>query len=115
MPAVDTFLLCQRHLRLEDYWQTNGRHYSRTLDQWLARMDANLQVIRELFRTTYGAGNENMWIFRWRMFFIASSGPWSQLSNLSTKSHAVLLPTESFGYNDGEEWFIMHYLFKRPA
>lgn len=94
MPAADTLVYCQgEDLCIEDSWQSNGKHYAKTLDAWLARMDANLPKVRKLFRECYGKGNESKWIFQWRMFFIVCS--------------------ESFGYGKGDEWFVMHYLFTK--
>jgi cyclopropane-fatty-acyl-phospholipid synthase len=46
MPAPDTLVYCQgEDLRIEDSWQINGKHYAKTLDAWLARMDANLPKV----------------------------------------------------------------------
>ncbi|MGD2160280.1 MAG: SAM-dependent methyltransferase, partial [Gammaproteobacteria bacterium] len=44
---------------------------------------------------TYGRDFAKMWFMRWRMFFLAVS--------------------ELFGYRDGNEWFVSHYLFSKRA
>lgn len=49
--------------------------------------------IRPFFEQTYGKLEATKWIVRWRLFFIAVA--------------------ELFGFNQGEEWIVSHYLFKR--
>ncbi len=39
--------------------------------------------------------NAQQWWMRWRMFFMACE--------------------ELFGYNNGQEWWVSHYLFERQA
>lgn len=80
---------------LQRKWKQNGLHYHRTLEAWLARMDANEAKVRACFAECYGPENVTLWIARWRTFFLACS--------------------ELFRYNGGEQWYVTHYLFERPA
>ncbi len=94
MPS-DALPLCfQDHLRLCEQWRWNGRHYEQTLNAWLARMDSRKARIMPILEATYGEDAE-IWWMRWRIFFMACA--------------------ELFGYNDGQEWWVSHYLFERPA
>lgn len=91
MPNVDTIIDLNPSFELENKWEINGHHYQRTLETWLANMDSNKAVIKELFKSTYGSDARRFFHY-WRTFFMACS--------------------ELFGYDDGEEWVVMHYLFK---
>lgn len=95
MPSTDLPSRFQQHLHLERQWRWDGRHYEKTSNAWLQRMDAQSGAVRELFRHVYGPGQTRMWVMRWRMFFMACA--------------------ELFGYNDGQEWFVSHYRFARQA
>ena len=93
MPSSDLFHFFQDDLRLEHQWSVNGRHYERTLNEWLARMDAARAELFPLFLETYGQDQAATWWSHWRLFFIACA--------------------ELFGYRGGEEWHVAHYLFTR--
>jgi cyclopropane fatty-acyl-phospholipid synthase-like methyltransferase len=41
MPSHDLFAHFQDHLRLEDQWWLDGRHYQRTSNAWLHNLDAH--------------------------------------------------------------------------
>ncbi|MFA5683620.1 MAG: cyclopropane-fatty-acyl-phospholipid synthase family protein [Lysobacteraceae bacterium] len=91
MPAADTLLHFQDDLVLADQWRLSGRHYQRTANHWLQRQDANAGEIAGLFAQAYGA-DAARWAQRWRMFWMACA--------------------ELFGYRDGNEWLVAHYLFR---
>ncbi len=93
MPSDDLFLYFQDDLSIRDHWIVNGRHYQRTADAWLANMDRHRGEILGLFSQVYGPDDALRWFVRWRLFFMACS--------------------ESWGYRDGREWMVSHYLFSR--
>jgi cyclopropane-fatty-acyl-phospholipid synthase len=95
MPSDDLPLRFQDRLKLVDRWRWNGRHYERTLNAWLANMDRNRGALFPLIERTYGKAAAPVWWGRWRIFFMACA--------------------ELFGFDDGEQWWVSHYLFERPS
>jgi len=93
MPSADLPLHFQRDLLLQDQWIWDGEHYEKTANAWLANMDERKDAVMEIFRETYGANRATQWFNRWRMFFMACAELW--------------------GYENGQEWFVAHYLFSR--
>ena len=93
MPSSLLFAYFARDLVLEDHWHVNGRHYSRTLEAWLARHDANRAEILEVFRKQLPEGEARRMFHRWRIFYLACS--------------------ELFAWNRGDRWFVAHYLWSR--
>lgn len=91
MPSENLFAHFQQDLLLRDSWWLSGNHYRDTANAWLARLDAARERIESLFDRTYGEKEAERWLNRWRMFFMAVA--------------------ELFGYADGNEWGIGHYLF----
>lgn len=91
MPSYDTLAEFQKELFLERRWAVNGTHYARTSRDWIANMDRSRESILAIFRDTYGEDKATMWFVRWRLFFMACE--------------------ELFGYNNGDEWLVGHYLF----
>lgn len=95
MPSDDLALHFQDDLKLVQRWRWNGRHYERTADAWLANMDARRAALWPVIAATYGRSAAAQWWTRWRMFFMSCA--------------------ELFGYDNGEQWWISHYLFERRA
>ena len=91
MPSADTFLHFQEHLVLRERWLVAGTHYQRTANHWLANQDAHRDAVLAVLSEAYGAPNAALWSQRWRMFWMACA--------------------ELFGYRDGNEWMVAHYLF----
>jgi cyclopropane-fatty-acyl-phospholipid synthase len=76
---------------VEKEWRWSGTHYRRTALDWLAAFDAHQGEIEAVLRDVYG-GDTNLWMRRWRWFFLATAG--------------------LFGYADGSEWGASHYRMK---
>ena len=92
MPSVETLLRFQEHLRVKALWLIDGSHYQRTADLWLARQDAGRQQALAALAPVHGASAE-LWCQRWRIFWMACA--------------------ELFGFEQGKEWLVAHYLFHR--
>lgn len=95
MPSDDLLLYFQNDLIIENHWRVSGTHYRKTAEVWLQNMDRNESEIRPLFAQTYGAENETRWWVYWRVFFMACAELW--------------------GFRNGEEWLVSHYLFRNKA
>ena len=95
MPSDDLALRFQDDLRIVRRWRWDGTHYERTANAWLANMDANRASLMPILESTYGKGEAARWWTRWRIFFMSCA--------------------ELFGYQDGQEWWVSHYLFERRA
>ena len=76
---------------VEKEWRWSGVHYQRTALDWLGNFDAHRDEIEPLLREVYG-NDTNLWMRRWRWFFLATSG--------------------LFGYAAGSEWGVSHYRMK---
>jgi cyclopropane-fatty-acyl-phospholipid synthase len=92
MPSDDLLLYFQDHLRIEQHWQVNGQHYQKTSEAWLRNMDDHKAALFPLITETYGAENAMKWWSYWRVFYMACAELW--------------------GYNNGHEWIVSHYLFR---
>jgi cyclopropane-fatty-acyl-phospholipid synthase len=91
MPSDDLAVRLQDDLRLLQRWRWDGRHYQRTAEAWLQRMDKQRAAIEPMLRAAYGEDSER-WRMRWRMFFLAVA--------------------ELFGADNGQQWWVSHYLFE---
>ncbi len=95
MPSDDLFSHHQNHMKVEKQWRWEGLHYQRTSEAWLNHLDQRREEILPLFSETYGEQQAFRWFIRWRLFFLAVS--------------------ELFGYENGEQWYVSHYLLTRNS
>jgi cyclopropane-fatty-acyl-phospholipid synthase len=94
MPSDDLLHYFQQDLRLQDHWHVDGRHYQLTSEAWLANMDAQREKLLPILAKAYGAEHAIRWWVYWRVFFMSCA--------------------ELFGYREGREWLVSHYLFQKP-
>jgi cyclopropane-fatty-acyl-phospholipid synthase len=94
MPSDDLLLYFQKDLQIQRHWQVSGTHYQKTARAWLHNMDRAKKEIMPLMAATYGQDQQRRWWVYWRLFFMACEELW--------------------GYKNGEEWIVSHYLFQKP-
>jgi cyclopropane-fatty-acyl-phospholipid synthase len=93
MPGDDLALHFQDDLRIVRRWRWDGSHYERTANAWLANLDARRASVWTILEQTYGREHAAQWWMRWRIFFMSCA--------------------ELFGYANGQQWWVSHYLFER--
>ncbi len=93
MPSDHYLLYFQEHFKIQNHWRVNGTHYSKTSEAWLSKMDQHKDIIMPLFEKTYGKDQAVKWWVYWRIFFMSCAELW--------------------GYDNGNEWFVSHYLFEK--
>ncbi|PKA63343.1 (S)-coclaurine N-methyltransferase [Apostasia shenzhenica] len=93
MLSANLLLYFQDDVSVVNHWLINGTHYSRTSEEWRKRMDRQSKAIRPIMESTYGKDSATKWTAYWRTFFISVA--------------------ELFGYNNGEEWMVTNYLFRK--
>ncbi|EDY84591.1 Cyclopropane-fatty-acyl-phospholipid synthase superfamily [Verrucomicrobiia bacterium DG1235] len=93
MPSHDLLPQFCSPFRLGSQWQLNGIHYQKTAEAWLQNLDRDRAATRSAIEEIYGQENAKVWTQRWRIFMLSCA--------------------ELFGYRQGEEWGVSHYLFER--
>ncbi|HSH67223.1 MAG TPA: cyclopropane-fatty-acyl-phospholipid synthase family protein [Bacteroidia bacterium] len=93
MPSDHLLLYFNDHVTIEKHWNVNGTHYSKTAQAWLQNMDKHKKEIIPIFEKTYGQEKAVKWWVYWRIFYMACAELW--------------------GYSNGNEWMVSHYLFKK--
>lgn len=91
MPSDDLLTYFDEDMKVDRQWVVNGKHYSRTSQEWLRNMYKNSDAVKALFRQVYGQ-EYIKWYAWWKLFFLACAELW--------------------GYADGNEWIVSHYLMR---
>jgi len=94
MPADELFIRISGQLELENRWRWSGEHYAKTSEDWVTNIDNARSEILKLFSRDLSMAESHRTFHRWRIFFLACS--------------------ETFGFRNGQEWWVSHYLFKKP-
>ena len=92
MPSASLLTEVPSPLEATAQWAWNGTHYEKTANAWLENFDRAHAELMPVFERAYGTADAARWFRRWRVFFMACAELW--------------------GYADGREWFVSHYLFE---
>ena len=95
MPSDDLLLYFNDHFKIKEHWHWDGIHYEKTSNAWLKNMDAHKKEILPILQEVYGKNQTTKWWVYWRIFFMACAELW--------------------GYKNGKEWFVSHYLFEKSV
>ncbi len=93
MPSEWLLPLLNNDMLVQQHWRVNGKQYARTLRAWLDAIDARRDEAIAILAQHHGADEARLQFGRWRIFFMACE--------------------ELFGYKEGEEWYVAHYLLKK--
>ena len=92
MPSQDIFKYFDDELEVINQWDVNGNHYAKTCKAWLNNHYKNKDKILDIFDKHYD--KPRIWFNRWRIFFLSCEA--------------------FFAINNGREYFVSHYLLKKP-
>jgi cyclopropane-fatty-acyl-phospholipid synthase len=90
MPSHELLLRFADDLVVTDRWAVPGTHYARTLDAWLSRLDADAERALAILEGVAGAREARRLLATWRLFLLSTREIW--------------------GWRDGNEWLVSHYL-----
>ena len=93
MPSMDLFGYFEDKLIIVNQWSINGNNYSKTCKTWLKNHYKNKREILDIFKRHYD--KPKIWYNRWRIFFLSCEA--------------------FFSLNNGNEYFVSHYLLKKSS
>lgn len=92
MPAHDLLFNFAHAMEVVTQWRLDGGAYQRTAQAWLDNLDADRGEVERVLAGPRGRSHGRRAAERWRLFFLACA--------------------ELFGYGDGQEWFVSHYVLR---
>ena len=95
MPSDHLLLYFPEYFNIEKHWRVSGIHYNKTSEAWLNNMDKAKPEVMEIMKKVYGEQQAVKWWVYWRIFFMACAELW--------------------GYDNGNEWLVSHYLFTKTS
>jgi len=95
MPSDDMILAFQDDLVVKERWRVDGRHYARTCEEWLLKIDERRADALAILGEVVGTDRAEIALAEWRLFFLSCA--------------------ESFAYAGGTEWMVSHALLTRPS
>ncbi len=95
MPSHELFGRFQDDLVLADRWAVDGTHYAKTLQAWLARLDADPEQALAILGKGRTEAEARTLLGGWRLFLLSTDELW--------------------GYKGGDRWLVSHYLFENRA
>jgi len=98
MPSHDLIAYFQEHMQLEASWALPGTHYAKTLDAWLARLDANAEgALAALSADGRTSRQARALLGAWRLFLISTSEIWRRRHGSRwLVSHHLLSPRSGY-------------------
>lgn len=125
-------------MSLQQQWAVNGKHYSRTLEDWLRRQDRQRAEVLPIMKvmTFFQMLCVSCMLLRHDAALCWQRSNWLCAEAGIKRDHAYLglqrtygdgqglkwmvywrlfylACSELFNYNGGDEWFVSHYLFKK--
>lgn len=93
MPSHELFGRFQDDLVLADRWAVDGTHYAKTLQAWLARLDADPEQALAILGKGRTEAEARTLLGGWRLFLLSTDELW--------------------GYEGGDRWLVSHHLFEQ--
>lgn len=93
MPSSDLLEQFSGEFEVAEQWEVNGLHYHLTCEAWLEKHKQHKSAIIDIFSKTLSPQAAKLQWRYWQIFFLACS--------------------ELFAFNNGNEWFVKHYLFRK--
>ena len=90
MPSEDLLPRLAEDFQLEQLNFVNGVHYQKTAEAWHRNLVINKKNLMPVLQSIYGS-DANRWFYRWKIFFLSCA--------------------QLFGFSNGQEWGVAHYLF----
>ena len=93
MPSERLFSYFENQLFIVNQWRVQGTHYCKTANAWVLNLKKNKKKIIEILSRDYPENSSIIKYNTWKIFFLACA--------------------ELFGFNNGNDWMVFHYLIKK--